>query len=256
MIRLGTSGFSYQDWIGEVYPEDLPHWQWLSFYATEFDTVELNVTYYRLPAEKTVRGWVERTPADFQFTVKAHQSLTHDRSEPDFSAFSGRMAPLREAGKLACILAQFPYSFRPSGETRAYLERMRAAWQDVPLVMEFRHADWVLESTFSLLEQLGIGYCCVDEPALKGLMPSLSRFTAAPAYVRFHGRNAARWWNHDEAWQRYDYTYTREELQGWVPKLKELEHQSPLTLVYANNHYRGQSVDTLRKLKELLAQST
>jgi len=255
MIRLGTSGFSYQDWVGTVYPDDLPRWQWLSFYAIEFDTVELNVTYYRLPEKKMVAGWVARTPPGFSFSVKAHQSLTHDRTQPDFATFSKRLSPLVEAGKLACVLAQFPYSFRPSSEARAYLAQMRAAWRDLPLVVEFRHADWVSDSTFRQLEELGIGYCCVDEPALKGLMPSLVRFTAPPAYVRFHGRNAAQWWNHDEAWQRYDYTYSREELQDWLPRLKQLEHQAPLTLVYANNHYRGQSVDAMRKLKELLVQS-
>ena len=87
MIRLGTSGFSYDDWIGPVYPVNLPRWQWLSYYASEFDTVELNVTYYRVPAWKTVAGWVEKTPQDFLFTVKAHRSLTHERKQPDYQAF-------------------------------------------------------------------------------------------------------------------------------------------------------------------------
>ena len=83
-------------------------------------------------------------------------------------------------------------------------------------------------------------------------MPPVVRTTGPVAYVRFHGRNAARWWQHDHAWERYDYTYTETELSEWVPRLRELETASPLTLVYANNHYRGQSVDTLRKLKHLL----
>lgn len=254
MIRLGTSGFSYDDWIGPVYPADLPRWQWLSYYASEFDTVELNVTYYRVPAWKTVAGWVQKTPQDFLFTVKAHRSLTHERNHPDYQAFLDGIAPLMDGERLACILAQFPYSFKPTEDNRDYLQRMRDGFGETPVVVEFRHADWIQEETFDLLTRLGFGFCCVDEPALDGLMPPTVKVTAAPAYVRFHGRNAAKWWNHEEAWQRYDYTYAAEELAEWLPKIKSLDQQSPLTLVYANNHYKGQSVETMRNLREILAQ--
>jgi uncharacterized protein YecE (DUF72 family) len=71
--------------------------------------------------------------------------------------------------------------------------------------------------------------------------------------VRFHGRNAAKWWEHDNAWERYDYTYSDDELREWIPRLRELDGQVPLTLVYANNHYRGQSVDALKALSRLLS---
>ena len=121
MIRLGTSGFSYDDWIGEVYPEDLPKWQWLSYYAKSFNTVELNVTYYRIPEARIIRGWVDKTPDDFLFTVKAHKSLTHERKEPDFKYFCDSIHVLKDAGKLACVLAQFPHSFHPMPENRDYL---------------------------------------------------------------------------------------------------------------------------------------
>ena len=77
MIRIGTSGFSYKDWVGPVYPQELAQWQWLSYYAQSFDTVELNVTYYRLPTAKMVKGWIDRTPDHYLFAVKAHRSLTH-----------------------------------------------------------------------------------------------------------------------------------------------------------------------------------
>jgi uncharacterized protein YecE (DUF72 family) len=252
MIRLGTSGFSYDDWVGEVYPEDLPRWQWLSFYANEFDTVELNVTYYRLPSTKIASGWVSRTPDHFTFTVKAHRSLTHERKQPDFAAFRESLTPLLEAGKLACILVQFPHSFHPTPENRAYLQTIRDGLAELPLVVEFRDSAWVTEETFNQLTELEMGFCCVDEPQLRGLMPPVTRRTSDVSYVRFHGRNAERWWKHDHAWERYDYTYSEEELSEWIPRIKELEHAAPLTLVYANNHYRGQSVDTLHKLKRLL----
>ena len=137
MIRLGTSGFSYDDWIGCVYPEDLAKRSWLEFYAQQFDTVELNVSYYRIPALKTVKGWVERTPDNFVFSVKAHRSITHEREDPAYDAFLETFQPMAEAGKLACILAQFPHSFHPSKKNRIYLEQLRECFQDLPVVVEF-----------------------------------------------------------------------------------------------------------------------
>jgi uncharacterized protein YecE (DUF72 family) len=101
MIRLGTSGFSYDDWVGAFYPADLPRREWLAFYARQFDTCELNVTYYRVPDRRTVEGWVQRTPDDFVFAVKAHGSLTHERQEPDFAGFVEAISPLAAAGSWA-----------------------------------------------------------------------------------------------------------------------------------------------------------
>jgi uncharacterized protein YecE (DUF72 family) len=253
MIRLGTSGFSYDDWIGEVYPEDLPRWQWLSYYASSFNTVELNVTYYRIPEARIIRGWVDRTPEDFLFTIKAHRSLTHERKKPDFQHFSESIEILQTAGKLACILAQFPHSFHPNPNNREYLSRLAEGLEGYPVVVEFRGSDWVNEETFDQLRDLNLGFCCVDEPRLRGLMPPMAVVTGPLAYVRFHGRNEEKWWQHDFGWERYDYTYSEEELKEWVPRIRELNEQAPLTLVYANNHYKGQSVDTLNKLQRMLA---
>ncbi len=253
MIRLGTSGFSYDDWVGPVYTEDLPRWQWLSFYAQQFDTVELNVTYYRLPEAKVVQGWVERTPDDFLFTIKAHKSLTHERETPDCRDFCESIDQLVQSGKLACILVQFPHSFHPTSENREYLNRLRDGLQDYPVVVEFRGHDWVSGQIFEQLKSQNLGFCCVDEPRISGLMPPLAIVTGPVGYVRFHGRNAEKWWQHEQAWERYDYTYSEEELKEWIPKIRDLDQQAPLTLVYANNHYKGQSVDTIKKLQYLLA---
>lgn len=255
MIRLGTSGFSYDDWIGEVYPKDLPRWQWLTYYATEFDSVELNVTYYRMPSLKIIQGWIERTPENFLFSLKAHRSITHEREEPDFPTFNRAIEPLIDAGKLACILAQFPHSFHPTEENRRYLFKLREGFKHLPVVVELRDSKWLQSDVFKLLEELQFGFCCVDEPQIKGLLPPIVRSTSPVAYVRFHGRNAEKWWRHEQAWERYDYTYNVDELRDWIPRIHELEHNSPLTLVYANNHYKGQSVDTLRKLNSLLTAS-
>jgi len=255
MIRLGTSGFSYDDWVGPVYPPELPRWQWLGHYATLFDTVELNVTYYRHADRKTASGWVQRTPDGFLFTVKAHGSLTHERQEPEAEAFRESLAPLTDQGRLGSVLAQFPHSFHATPQNVDYLEVLRELLDGLPVVVEFRDAAWLREETFEQLRRLQFGFCCVDEPQLKGLMPPRVAVTGPLAYVRLHGRNAAKWWEHENAWERYDYTYRDEELLEWVPRLRALDAEAPLTLVYANNHYRGQSVDALKALSRLLSTS-
>ena len=252
MIRFGTSGFSYDDWIGPVYPQDLPKRQWLEFYSQEFDTVELNVTYYRVPSAKTSTGWVDRTPEGFLFSVKANRSITHERSTPEFEAFREGIGPMLDSGKLACVLAQFPYSFHPTPENIRYLTKVGDGLKGIPTVIEFRDRAWVSEQTFSLLEKLDFGYCAVDEPRLRGLMPPVVRAIGPVSYVRFHGRNADKWYEHEHAWERYDYTYSEEELKEWVPRILELDAPDALVLLYANNHFRGQSIDAIRKLRKLL----
>ena len=252
MIKIGTSGFSYDDWVGPVYPEGLPAREHLAYYAAQFPTVELNVTYYRIPDSRSVQGWARRTPDGFLFAVKAFQGLTHERTEPDFAGFLTALTPLREAGKLGCVLAQFPYSFHLTSENRNYLARLRAGMGELPVVVELRNANWVRDETFELLRTLQLGFCCVDEPQLRGLMPPIAVATGPVAYVRFHGRNAAKWYDHDEAWERYNYSYSENELREWVPKIRELDTQVPLTLVYFNNHYVGQATKGARDLTQLM----
>lgn len=129
MIQLGVSGWSYEDWVGPVYPPGLAKRDWLPYIAEMVDTLEVNVTYYRIPGQRTVQGWVDRTPDGFRFAVKAHQSLTHQRKAPDFAAFADGVAPLVEGNKLACVLAQFPYSFGANDANRSYLLNSVKAWR-------------------------------------------------------------------------------------------------------------------------------
>lgn len=252
VIRFGSSGFSYKDWVGPFYPEGLPQREWLAYYAREFDTVEVNMTFYRPPAAKTLAAWAERTPPGFLFAVKAHRSLTHERQAPDFEGFTQGLLPLREAGKLACVLAQFPQSFHPTPPNRDYLARLRAGLGDLPAVVEFRDAAWATAETYAHLRELNLGFACLDEPRLKGLMLPLAVATGPVAYVRFHGRNARQWYRHEHGWQRYNYSYTREELAEWVPRLRALDSAAPLTLVYFNNAWQGQGLANAKALRELL----
>lgn len=256
MILIGTSGFSYKDWVGPYYPEKLPQKDWLAFYAREFKTSELNFTYYRLPDARTLERMAAKVPADFFFTLKASSELTHERTDNKaaFAQFVAALAPLIEADKFGCVLAQFPYSFHATGANRDYLRFLREHLGDLPVVVEFRNAKWLTPENFALLRENHLGFCCVDEPRLQGLIPPVAEVTAETAYVRFHGRNAAKWWRHDEAWERYDYTYSDEELLEWVPKIKSLASEADKTFVFANNHWQAQAVGTARQLTMLLQQ--
>jgi len=252
VIKIGTSGFSYADWTGPVFPEGLPAGDQLGFYAREFTTVEINTTFYRVPEVRTVEGWIRKTPPGFLFSVKAYRGLTHERENPEYAPFAISLNPLVESGRLGCVLAQFPYSFHASAPNRDYLRGLRDGLSGVPVVVEFRNAAWATQETLDQLHRLDLGFCCVDEPRLPGLMPPLAVATGPVAYVRFHGRNSAKWYNHKDAWERYDYTYTSEELREWVPKLRQLDASAPLTLGYFNNHFVGQAVRGARLLGQLL----
>jgi uncharacterized protein YecE (DUF72 family) len=256
MLYVGTSGYSYDDWIGPYYPEGIGKTEMLPFYAREFRTTEINYTYYRMPAARTLAAMGEKTPDDFVFSIKASKELTHEREDPAvFEQFRQALTPLIEQKKLGAVLAQFPNSFKPDDTNRDYLKVFRERLGDLPVVIEFRNAGWITDETMDLLRQYNLGYCCVDEPHLKGLIPPIAVATAPVAYVRFHGRNYQKWWQHDESWERYNYSYSTEELQEWVPKIEQLTQAAPTTYVYTNNHYRGQAVDTVRQIKLLLEQA-
>lgn len=254
MIRVGTSGFDYSDWSGCFYPEGLPRSSWLAYYADRFSCLELNFSYYRMPEARVTASMVERTGGRLVFSIKAHRSMTHERvaAKEDFARFREAIAPLREAGCLGAVLAQFPQSFRQCEENRSYLRRL-ADELERPLAVELRSAPWATEPVLEWLGRLGVGFVCVDEPPLEGLMPPLAVFTAPPAYVRFHGRNEAKWYVHDRPEERYDYRYSENELRGWALKIKSLETSADNVFVFFNNHFQAKAVDAARAMKKLLA---
>lgn len=251
MIYFGTSGFSYADWVGVFYPRGMPRREWLSYYAREFDCCEINSTYYALPSPQTMDIMAKKTGDGFLFSVKAHQEMTHKRenNEEVFKDFQRALEPLLAQGKLGCVLAQFPYSFKFNLGNKDYLAILRERLGEMPVVIEFRHAGWLREEVFQLLRDLRLGFCCVDEPPLPGLLPPLAVATSDIAYVRFHGRNAAKWWEHERAYERYDYSYSAEELQEWSPRIQSVSEAAQKTFVFANNHWQAQAVDTIRQLR-------
>ncbi len=254
MIYVGTSGYSYDDWVGPFYPARTPKSAFLGLYAQRFSSVEVNYTYYRMPTAATLEAMAQKVGPTFRFVVKATGELTHERSgrEEAFAEFRAALQPLVERGQLGGVLAQFPYSFKPTEATRAYLGVVREQLPDLAVIVEFRNSAWVNPRSFDLLRSLGLGYCCVDEPRLTGLMPPVAEVTAPPAYLRFHGRNAARWFEHDEAWERYNYLYTRDELADWAHKLRALASVGTEAYVFFNNHYNAQAVQNAGLFVELL----
>lgn len=254
MIYIGTSGFSYDDWKGHFYPERIDKKGMLSYYASVFNAVEINSTYYAIPPASTFASMSRRTPDGFQFVVKAHKDMTHSEKPEaaSFDAFLAAIQPVRDAGKLGCVLAQYPWSFKPVPENSDRLRDLRDRVGDLPTVVEFRNAGWVTEEAFALLLGLRMGFCAVDEPDLKGLMPRVGAATSDVGYVRFHGRNARKWWKHEESYERYNYLYTKEELSDWVPKVEDIDSSTEKTYVFFNNHYRGQSAENARMFARML----
>jgi uncharacterized protein YecE (DUF72 family) len=253
VIHLGTSGYSFRDWIGPFYPPGTRPAEMLPHYARFFPAVEINSTYYRVPPARTFSRMAERTPPGFRFTVKLPGGATHEyRRDPGvIEAFLASVAPLEEAGKLRGVLAQFPYSFRPGGESHAHLRFLRDALGGRPVFAEFRHASWARPETFALLEALGAGFCAVDEPRLPGLFPPVVRPTGTVGYVRFHGRNAGAWWSGDSS-ARYDYLYSDRELSEWVDAIRRLEAHSRETFVFFNNCHAGHAAENALRMTELL----
>ncbi|MFC1974496.1 DUF72 domain-containing protein, partial [Chloroflexota bacterium] len=248
MMYFGTSGFSYDDWVGNFYPAGMPKREWLTYYAHEFNTCEVNSTYYALPKPSSLEAMVEKTGEGFLFCFKANQEMTHHRGDnaPVFKAFCQVLEPIITAEKLGCILAQFPYSFGFNRHNWDYLRLFRERLGGLPVVIEFRKAQWLKGEVFDWLRHHDLGFCCVDEPQLPNLLTPLAEATTKIGYVRFHGRNSAKWWQHEHAYERYDYSYTQQELSEWLPKIRKLDSIAEKTFVFANNHWRGQAVSTIR----------
>lgn len=199
-IVLGTSGWSFKDWVGRFYPQGIERAQMLDYYVHEFPAVEVNSTYYRIPHWRTFEAIEKKTPAGFEFVVKTHHDMTHlgSRDPQLYRDFERSIRPLFEAGKLEGILAQFPYGFRRTPANEEFLRSLPGLLGlDVPLFVEFRHRSWVDEEVFRELRESDLGYVSVDEPDLPGLMPPIARRTGPIGYVRFHGRNKEKWWGKD-----------------------------------------------------------
>lgn len=255
-IRVGTSGYSFKDWVGPIYPKALPQKEWLGYYARVFDTVEINSTYYRVPSPYMIAALVRKVdPQRFLFTVKVPREMTHDRGKFDetVSPFLAGIEPMVEAGCLGSLLAQFPYSLPRAGEDSVvHLARLREAIPPtIPVHVEFRHAYWYRPEVFEFLQAHKLGFVNVDLPPLQNLPQEKTGIvTNGIGYFRFHGRNAAKWWEHEDASERYDYLYSEQELEEWVPAIKQAARDGRMTFIFMNNCHMGKSArDAIKLLK-------
>jgi len=255
-VWIGTSGFSFPDWVGVFYPEGLPKPDWLPFYAGRFSVLEVNSTYYHLPSPGMIERMCDRTPEGFGFVVKANQKTTHEHADADVAArFRDALAPLVERGRLRGVLAQFPWGFRNTPENRDYLLEMAGRTADVPWFIEFRHRGWIVPEVGDLLREHGLGFVSVDEPQLSGMVPPVAKATTSTGYVRFHGRNAAAWWGKgpDAGHERYNYLYSPEELQAWADKIDRLAQDVREVLIFFNNCSNGHSVTNAQMMRDILS---
>jgi len=257
-ILVGTSGYSFPDWAGRIYPPDLPSKEWLTYYARTFDAVEINSTYYRVPSPYMMAALVRKVdPTRFVFTVKVPKEMTHERGKfgETVAPFLEGIEPMIHAGCLGGLLAQFPYSLpRDPQVSLGHLAKLREAIpQEIPVHVEFRHAFWYRSEVYDFLVEHSLGFVNVDLPPLPNLpQEKTAVVTNGVAYFRFHGRNVAKWWEHAEAGERYDYAYSEEELGEWIPSIRRAAQGARRTFIFMNNCHLGKSAQDAVKLLRLL----
>ena len=277
-IRIGTCSWADDALSKHWYPPGVPARERLPYYAERFSTVEVDSTYYRVPDERMVRGWAERTPDGFVMHVKAFGLMTRhpvrlEQVPPDlreglpidhrgrvdrpprearaavFRAFLDALAPLRDTGKLGGILFQMPPYVVWKASSLDYLEWARDQVGADAFLFEPRHRSWYAEDVrpqlLRWLEERRMTWVVVDAPRTGGanVPETLVATTTSIAYVRFHGRNAATWnVRGGSAAQRFDYLYGEEELRGWVPALRELAGRAEEAYAFFNNNNQTNGV--------------
>jgi uncharacterized protein YecE (DUF72 family) len=290
-IRVGTCSWTDPTMVRAWYPASVRGAaDRLRYYATFFDTVEVNSSYYGIPTPDNARLWAERTPPEFTFHVKAFGMMTRHAVKPDqlppplragdrfeldrsgriihpepslradtFSLFAEALEPLRAEGKLGMILMQFPPYFVENEPNREYIAWARDRLAPDRMAVEFRHNSWiqpeVLDNTLQFLESLGASYVCVDEPRMQtaNTLPPISAATSDIGYVRFSGRNAATWNARvSSAAERFRYLYEEPELREWVEPIRALGAETTTTYVMFNNCFADYAPRNARQMMSLL----
>ena len=237
-VRVGCSGWQYRDWRGVLYPEGVGQARWLGRYAEAFDTVEVNSTFYRLASRNAVERWVQQTPPDFLFALKASRYLTHMKKLRDIGhgieRFSERIEPLARTPKMGPVLWQLPEWFERDDDTLA------AALDALPAgrhCFEFRHPSWFCDAVYELLRRHDVALAIGDHPQ-RPWQPFV--LTAGWTYVRFH---------HGRRGRRGNYSET--ELRDWADRLAEAARDVDV-LAYFNNDWEGFAVRNARDLRAML----
>lgn len=292
-VRVGLCAWTDKGLIDLWYPPSAKSAEArLRYYAEQFDTVEVNSSYYAIPEVATAQRWADRTPDGFTFHVKAFGLMTGHRVRPEqlppdlrplvdqltarghvepsevleervFRRFRDMLEPLAEAGRLGGVLMQYPPSFRMGGDAAARIEQDRDRLRGFEMLTEFRQRDWLSErfrdETIDLLRRLGVTYVAVDAPRVSSpnVAQSVPAATSDTAYIRFHGRNAATWnARGSSASERFDHYYTEDELRQWVEPLRELA-LSGVSRIYAmfNTNNADQGPVNANLLRDILDRS-
>jgi uncharacterized protein YecE (DUF72 family) len=243
VYNIGTSGYNYNHWRGVFYPQELATNKWLEYYCKFFCTVELNVSFYRLPQESMFKSWYKRTPKDFVFAVKGSRFITHikrleDVEEP-VELFYKRAGELKE--KLGVVLWQLPPSMTKDEERLLrFCELLKKTdiAKDTKHAFEFRNKTWFCENIYRILKDYNYGLCI----AHPNRFPYFEKLTADFIYLRFHGGEVL-----------YGSEYSKEELITWADKVKSWNQ--PLLFAYFNNDAYGFAVKNGLTFKELLLDS-
>jgi uncharacterized protein YecE (DUF72 family) len=251
-IRIGTSGYSFEDWKGSFYPVNIQKGKMLDYYVNYFNTVEINSTYYRIPHPAVMANIDKKTPKNFEFIVKTPQAMTHLRKdvEKTIQEFATCLRPMEDSGKLKGLLAQFPYSFKFSAASLDYIKYCQELLKPRQIFVEFRHAGWNNQEMIESFIRKEVGYVSVDEPQLPGLLKPELIQTTDIAYLRLHGRNSEHWWNGGPL--RYDYSYSQKELQEWKERINKAEEKTKKLFIFFNNCHLGQAVKNARQMMQRL----
>lgn len=252
-LYLGSGGFSYPYWRGVFYPPGLKPSDYLWHYSRHFNAVEVNASYYHVPTAKTFASMVERSQGRVRFAIKLHRSLTHSRDADDrlYERLFAAVEPLVEAGVMGPFAAQFPYSFQRTPANRRYLANLTARFAGWELAVELRHRSWAVEPVWRAFREAGLIWISADYPSLPGLPNSGLVVTGEVAYLRFMGRNAEKWWDHQTREERYDYLYSEDELRPYVRRLVELAGGLRGAWVIFHNTPEGKALVNLRQFASL-----
>jgi uncharacterized protein YecE (DUF72 family) len=243
-VFIGTSGYSYRHWEnGVFYPQDLPKNKQLQYYSQFFKTVELNVTFYRLPEQKVFSSWDKRTPSDFSFAVKGSRFITHikkleDSKEP-LRIFFERILSLKE--KVAVVLWQLPPSFRINLERLKNFIKNLKIWETYRQAFEFRHPSWFCDEVYRFLKAYNITICHIDWPGLKEQPKTTFPFI----YIRRHGPVGKR---------LYMGCYLLEELEQDAIFIKKQIKEGKDVFIYFNNDAFGYAIKNALELKKILGE--
>jgi uncharacterized protein YecE (DUF72 family) len=253
-IWIGTSGYSYTDWVGDFYPHGTRPERMLAAYARHFPLVELNFTFYRPPTRAMLLKQAEKAPEGFQFLVKAPRTISHEQRPLDLPGFRYAAEGLQERAALSGVLLQFPQAMHCTKSACDWVATLGRELGHLRPAVEFRHRSWARPGLADWLGEQGIDLVAVDVPDLPGLFPRGWVQSTSTAYVRLHSRDAAKWY--EEGGVRYDHDYNDEELGEWAEEIvrRRAEGRTERVLLLFNNCQRTQAAINARRMGVLLGE--